>query len=107
MILFLDTSALVKLFQPEHGTQEMIQWVQAAQQVNLLELARLEFASVLQRRYRDRELNLDDLALLNSDKVRIHRLFKKPAGKAQKKFKAEAYFVIREGLNFLQQRSQQ
>jgi hypothetical protein len=41
------------------------------------------------------------------DKVRIHRLFKKPAGKAQKKFKAEAYLVIHEGLIFLQQRSQQ
>jgi hypothetical protein len=32
---------------------------------------------------------------------------KKTTGKAQKKIKAEAYLVIREGLNFLQQRSQQ
>ena len=33
------------------------------------------------------------------------RLFKTFSGKAQKKFKADAYFFIREGLNFLQQRS--
>jgi hypothetical protein len=32
--------------------------------------------------------------------------FKRLSGKAQKKFKADAYFFIREGLNFLQQRSQ-
>ncbi|SDB29261.1 hypothetical protein SAMN05660653_01403 [Desulfonatronum thiosulfatophilum] len=36
----------------------------------------------------------------------MSRLFKNPDGKAQKKFKPEAYLVIREGLNFLQQRSQ-
>ncbi len=38
--------------------------------------------------------------------ARLCRLFKNPAGKAQKKFKDEAYLFIREGLNFLQQRSQ-
>ncbi len=36
----------------------------------------------------------------------LGRLFKKPSGKAQNKFKPDAYFFIREGFNLLQQRSQ-
>lgn len=39
-------------------------------------------------------------------KSKFYRPFKKPAGKAQEKFKTEAYLNIREGLNFLEQRSQ-
>lgn len=51
MIIFLDTSALVKLFQKEKGTDEVIHWVETAQRVTLLDPARLEFISALQRRF--------------------------------------------------------
>lgn len=64
MIIFLDTSALVKLFQAEEGTQKVIDWVQKAQGITLLDLARLEFTSALQRRFRNQEITLEDMALL-------------------------------------------
>ena len=56
MILFLDTSALVKLFQVENGTPAVIEWVRIAERINLLDIARLEFMSALQRRLRNQEL---------------------------------------------------
>jgi uncharacterized protein len=64
MILFLDTSALVKLFQSETGTQLVIKWVEGAHKITLLDLARLEFKSALQRRLRNKELTQDELLLL-------------------------------------------
>ena len=64
MILFLDTSALVKLFQAESGTPAVIQWVQTAQRVNLPDIARLELMSALQRRLRNQELSEADFHLL-------------------------------------------
>lgn len=64
MIIFLDTSALVKLFQAEDGTQNVMEWVDNAHKIILLDLAKLEFTSVLQRRYRNQDLSLDDLLLL-------------------------------------------
>ena len=66
MILFLDTSALVKIFQKEKGTEEVIHWVGNAQRVTLLDLARLEFISALQRRFRNNELTRNNLQLLKS-----------------------------------------
>ena len=64
MILFLDTSALVKLFQTEAGTDALMQWVESARQVTLLDIARLEFISALQRRFRNNELTRDELQIL-------------------------------------------
>ncbi len=64
MILFLDTSALVKLFQAESGTQLVIKWVEDAKKITLLDLARLEFKSALQRRLRNQELTQGDFLLL-------------------------------------------
>lgn len=64
MIIFLDTSALAKLFQAEKGTQKVIEWVNNAQKATVLDLARLEFISVIQRRYRNQELSSEDVSLL-------------------------------------------
>ncbi|MBF0231375.1 MAG: type II toxin-antitoxin system VapC family toxin [Desulfamplus sp.] len=64
MILFFDTSALVKLFQAEDGTATIIEWVEAAEKLYLLDIARLEFTSVLQRRLRNKELNPEGLLII-------------------------------------------
>lgn len=55
MILFLDTSALVKLFQAEDGTRAVIDWVHNSRKITLLDLARLEFKSTLQKLLRNQE----------------------------------------------------
>lgn len=66
MIIFLDTSALVKLFQAETGSENVLRWVKSANITHLLDLARLEFRCALHRRYRNQELTLDEMALLNA-----------------------------------------
>jgi len=37
VIIFLDTSALTKLFQAEEGTQKVIEWVENAHKTALLD----------------------------------------------------------------------
>ena len=64
MIIFLDTSALAKLFQAEEGTYKVIEWVNSAQKATVLDLARLEFTSAIQRRYRNQELSSEDVSLI-------------------------------------------
>ena len=64
MIIFLDTSALAKLFQAEEGTHKVIEWVNSAQKTTVLDLARLEFTSAIQRRYRNQELSSEDVSLI-------------------------------------------
>lgn len=64
MNLFLDTSVLVKLFQAENGTKAVIDWVNNARKIILLDLARLEFQSALQRLLRNQDLRRDDYNLL-------------------------------------------
>lgn len=52
MALFLDTSALVKLFVPERGSEEVSRAVSADSQVLLGCLSRHEFLSAIHRRMR-------------------------------------------------------
>jgi len=61
--LFFDTSALVKYFHPETGTEQVTALIQdEANTVWLSELARVEFCSALFRRFRARELDEKQLA---------------------------------------------
>ena len=42
----------------------MIEWVETAEHIAMLDLARLEFMSVLQRRFRNKELTNADMTIL-------------------------------------------
>lgn len=58
MKLFFDTSALVKLFHKEPGTDEVTKWIQATEnEVWIFALARLEFFSAIFRRFRNSEIS--------------------------------------------------
>ncbi len=58
MKLFFDTSALVKLFHKEPGTDAVTKWIQAAEnEIWIFALARLEFFSALFRRFRNSEIS--------------------------------------------------
>ncbi|MBD3239928.1 MAG: PIN domain-containing protein [Chitinivibrionales bacterium] len=59
--LYLDTSALVKLFHDEHGSERVRELVQdaGAGEIWVSDLARIEFFSALQRRRRLNELDHD------------------------------------------------
>lgn len=63
MNFFLDTSALVKLFHNELGTDLVTQIIEhPTTEVWLSDLARIEFTSALYRRFRNKEL----------DEIRLH-----------------------------------
>jgi predicted nucleic acid-binding protein len=62
MILFFDTSALVKFFHREEGTDVVISLItDPGNRVWVSELARLEFVCALHRRYRMKEIDEDQL----------------------------------------------
>ena len=62
MILFFDTSALVKFFHREEGTDVVVSIISDLNnEVWISELARLEFICALHRRLRMNEINEDDL----------------------------------------------
>ena len=55
MTLFVDTSALVKAFQKEQGTDEVIEQLQDENnEIVISELSRLEYKSTLFRRFRNK-----------------------------------------------------
>ncbi len=58
MKLFFDTSALVKLFHDERGSELVIEWVEAKDNdIWVLELARIEFFCAVYRRRRNGEID--------------------------------------------------
>ena len=62
MILFFDTSALVKFFHREEGTDVVVSIISDPDnEVWISELARLEFICALHRRLRMNEINENDL----------------------------------------------
>jgi predicted nucleic acid-binding protein len=62
MILFFDTSALVKFFHREVGTDVVVSLITDREnRVWLSELARLEFSCAVHRRYRMKEIREDQL----------------------------------------------
>jgi len=61
--LFFDTSALVKYFHPEIGTEQVTALIHdEVNKVWISELARVEFCSALFRRFRAREIDEQQLA---------------------------------------------
>ena len=62
MILFFDTSALVKFFHREEGTDVVVSIISDLNnEIWVSELARLEFICALHRRFRINEINEEDL----------------------------------------------
>ena len=62
MILFFDTSALVKFFHREAGTDVVVSLITDGEnRVWLSELAKLEFSCAVHRRYRMKEIEEDQL----------------------------------------------
>lgn len=58
MNLFFDTSALIKFFHEESGTELVTDLITApGNSVYVSDLVRLEFVSALHRRYRNKEIN--------------------------------------------------
>ena len=58
MNLFVDTSALVKFFHEEEGTEFVTELLSSQEhEIWLLEIARLEFLSAVFRRFRNNELD--------------------------------------------------
>lgn len=58
MKFFFDTSALVKIFYVESGTEFVTQIMEhTASEIWISDLARLEFTSALYRRYRNKSLD--------------------------------------------------
>jgi len=58
MNLFVDTSALVKFFHEEEGTEFVTELLSSQEnEIWLLEIARLEFLSAVCRRFRNNELD--------------------------------------------------
>ena len=59
--IFIDTSALVKLYYPETGSEKIESWVEVSSILFISKLAIIEFHSTLYRKYREGELDEDDL----------------------------------------------
>jgi uncharacterized protein with PIN domain len=58
MILFIDTSALVKFFHNEEGTEAVTEMLSSQEnEIWVSELVRLEFVSALHRRFRNGEID--------------------------------------------------
>jgi predicted nucleic acid-binding protein len=84
MILFFDTSALVKFFHREEGTDVVVSIISDLKnEVWVSGLARLEFICALHRRLRMNEINEDDLnKVLNGFYKEYSRLNTKKIGRA-------------------------
>ena len=62
MILFFDTSALLKAFQKEVGTEKVIELLENNEnEIVISELTKIEYKSALYRRFRNKELNENSL----------------------------------------------
>jgi len=62
MKLFFDTSALVKYFHNEQGSQEVIKLIENHEnEIWVSDLARVEFVSALHRKFRNKEIDMFQL----------------------------------------------
>ena len=84
MNLIFDTSALVKFFHEEQGTETVSKLIlDSNNDVWILELARLEFISAVFRRFRTGELDEERLnTAINSFEKQLERFNVEPLGRA-------------------------
>jgi len=67
MILYLDTSALVKLYIAEPGSQEVKALVESAQIVSTSRMAYVEARAGLARKFREQDLSREEYARMVGD----------------------------------------
>lgn len=71
MIYFFDTSALVKIYHPESGTDQVLSIYHGEEVIVISDLVRVEFTSTLHRKFRegliDADLLADTLTLFQND----------------------------------------
>ncbi len=68
MRLFVDTSAIVKAFQKESGSEKVIQYLNDEKyEIVISELTKIEYKSALFRRFRNKEISETDLNVLFAD----------------------------------------
>jgi uncharacterized protein with PIN domain len=84
MILFLDTSALVKVFHEEEGSEVITPLIKSKDnEVWISELARIEFLSAIFRRVRNREMNDQQLnEAVNGFEEQLYFFNVEPLGQA-------------------------
>jgi len=58
---YFDTSALVKIYHPEDGTKEALEFYLSDTPILISDLSRIEFLSTIHRKFRDREISADVL----------------------------------------------
>lgn len=65
-MLYLDTSGLVKLFVQEEGTDRLMRFIdqQGQPELAIVSIAKVEFHSAVQRRYREGDIDQDQRNLL-------------------------------------------
>jgi len=54
---FLDTSALVKIYHKEAGTEKVLNIYKSTNNVTISELSKVEFTSAVHRKFREKEIN--------------------------------------------------
>jgi predicted nucleic acid-binding protein len=64
MTYFMDTSALVKIYHQEPGSEKALQIYKSEQRIVISDLARIEFVSTIHRRCRENEISLEALDVL-------------------------------------------
>lgn len=60
MLIYLDSSALVKNYFPERGSNEVTDWIHRASNLWISEITLLEVTSALARKVRDEELTREE-----------------------------------------------
>ena len=64
MNYFFDTSGLFKIYHKEQGTEKVLGIYNGTDKICISELAKVEFYSIIYRKYRDGEIELETLNLL-------------------------------------------
>ena len=65
MKYFLDTSALVKIYHKEAGTEKVLNIYEDKSDIVISELSKVEFISTIHRKFRDREIDEKTLNILS------------------------------------------
>ncbi|MFC1849998.1 type II toxin-antitoxin system VapC family toxin [candidate division CSSED10-310 bacterium] len=61
---YLDTSALVKIYRRETGSETMLKLYRSEDKLSISELSKIEFLSTVYRKYRDHEITPETLEVV-------------------------------------------
>jgi len=64
MKFFLDTSALVKVYHKEAGTEEVLNIYEGQKDIVLSELSKIEFIATIHRKFREKEIDEEIIGVL-------------------------------------------